>query len=65
MRNIKKRLTCVNRGPSQEQQKQNEIAIMKIATRYTEKMINKGWKIYSFSTGDSFLHYEAIVRMYK
>jgi len=65
MRTIRKRLTCVNRGPSVEAHQKNMIAIQKIIDRYVAKMNKKGWKLGEIFTGDAMFQYEAIVYMTK
>lgn len=63
MRVIVKRLTCVNRGDSE----QNQRAISKIVDRYVQKMASKGWTVdESYRTaGNAYFRYEAYIRLHK
>lgn len=68
MRHIRKRVTCVNRGHTHEQQEANKVAIYKIIARYIKKMQAKGWIFdgdYSLQMGNAMFKYEAIIPMHK
>ena len=63
--NIRKRLSCVNRGTGLAAARENGVAIDKIITRYVDKMKVRGWSLDYVTSGDAFFQYEAYVHMSK
>ena len=63
MRELRKRLTCVNRGNSDA----NKKAMLPIIARYCNKMAMSGWKASTEwqSNGNDFFVWEHYISLYK